>query len=193
MYGLTCNAFASSQFRAKVSDFGLSAKKTVGATGTPAWMAPELLRNECSNTAASDVYSFGIILYEVFSRKEPYEGENLRNSLKEVADPLINKRPPVPSNMPSQLANIMEECISSNPDSRPSFEEIEMHIKRLGAENVEPASVEARGSLRASKSENLLYKVFPKDVADALRDGRKVEPEDKECVTMFFSDIGMNE
>ena len=38
--------------------------------------APELLRRESPNTAASDVYSFGIILYEVYSRCEPYEEED---------------------------------------------------------------------------------------------------------------------
>jgi len=36
-------------------------------------MAPELLLQKTGNTAASDVYAFGIILYEVFSRKDPYE------------------------------------------------------------------------------------------------------------------------
>lgn len=44
-----------------------------GLSGTPYWMAPELLLQKTGNTAASDVYAFGIILYEVFSRKDPYE------------------------------------------------------------------------------------------------------------------------
>lgn len=44
-----------------------------GPPGTPYWMAPELLLQKTGNTAASDVYAFGIILYEVFSRKDPYE------------------------------------------------------------------------------------------------------------------------
>jgi len=48
-----------SRFRAKVSDFGLSQKKAIGGTGTPYWMAPELLRKESANTSASDVFSFG--------------------------------------------------------------------------------------------------------------------------------------
>jgi serine/threonine protein kinase len=59
------NILVDSRFRAKVADFGLSQKKNLGGTGTPFWMAPELLRGESSNTTASDVYSFGIILYEV--------------------------------------------------------------------------------------------------------------------------------
>ena len=40
-----------------------------------------------------------------------------------------------------------------------------------------------------SRTENLLYDVFPKHIAEALRSGRKVEPENHECVTIFFSDI----
>jgi serine/threonine protein kinase len=53
------NILVDSRFRAKVADFGLSQKKHLGGTGTPYWMAPELLRRESSNTSMSDVYSFG--------------------------------------------------------------------------------------------------------------------------------------
>ena len=53
------NILVDSRFHAKVADFGLSQKKNLGGTGTPYWMAPELLRRESSNTAMTDVYSFG--------------------------------------------------------------------------------------------------------------------------------------
>lgn len=53
------NILVDNRFRAKVADFGLSQKKSMGGTGTPYWMAPELLRRESKNTAATDVFSFG--------------------------------------------------------------------------------------------------------------------------------------
>ena len=53
------NILVDSRFRAKVADFGLSQKKNLGGTGTPYWMAPELLRRESANTSMTDVYSFG--------------------------------------------------------------------------------------------------------------------------------------
>eukprot|EP00934_Nitzschia_sp_Nitz4_P006330 Nitzschia sp. Nitz4//scaffold24_size164493//113881//116306//NITZ4_002340-RA/size164493-processed-gene-0.240-mRNA-1//-1//CDS//3329544150//6320//frame0 len=43
--------------------------------------------------------------------------------------------------------------------------------------------------MHMSRTDNLLYDVFPKHIAEALRMGRKVEPENHECVTIFFSDI----
>ena len=48
------NVLVDGKFRAKVTDFGLSQKKQVGVAGTPLWMAPELLRGESNNSAASD-------------------------------------------------------------------------------------------------------------------------------------------
>lgn len=43
--------------------------------------------------------------------------------------------------------------------------------------------------MHLSKTDELLYSVFPKHVADSLRNGQKVEPENHELVTIFFSDI----
>lgn len=64
------NILVDARFHAKVADFGLSQKKQMGGTGTPLWMAPELLRRASRNTTASDVYSFGstfLPLYHCFS------------------------------------------------------------------------------------------------------------------------------
>ena len=187
------NVLVDGKFRAKVADFGLSAKKIIGATGTPFWMAPELLRGESRNTAASDVYSFGIILYEVYSRKDPYEGENALSVLRDVADPRINKRPPVPPACPLKIQAIMSDCLAGNPTDRPQIEEIDLRLKRLSVENVEPGEMhlshQARKHLKAQRGEYLISKMFPKPIADQLREGRKPEPENKDMVTIFFSDI----
>uniref|UniRef100_A0A7S1DAK1 Guanylate cyclase n=1 Tax=Cyclophora tenuis TaxID=216820 RepID=A0A7S1DAK1_CYCTE len=190
------NVLVDSKFRAKVADFGLSQKKRVGATGTPLWMAPELLRGESDNTDASDVYSFGIMLYEVYSRKDPYEGEDHLQVLRAVADTAVNKRPPVPMECPPKVASIMTDCLAGEPSQRPTFEELDLRLRRLDVENVEPGKATAVFSSKrdlkdvmAARNEELLFDVFPRHVAEALRDGRRVEAEAFDCVTIFFSDI----
>lgn len=187
------NVLVDSKFRAKVADFGLSQKKQVGATGTPYWMAPELLRRESENTAASDVYSFGIILYEVYSRKDPYEGEDYKEVIQLVADSNVNKRPIVPDSCPPQIRVLMGDCLVGDPDHRPTFEELDQRLKRLDVETVEPGemhlSMQVKKEQNARRTNELLFEVFPQHIAEALRDGRKVEPESREIVTIFFSDI----
>jgi class 3 adenylate cyclase len=187
------NVLVDNRFHAKIADFGLSAKKKyVGASGTPLWMAPELLRRESTNSPESDVYSFGIILYELYSRKDPYEGEKATRVLEEICDKTINKRPPVPLGCPPKIAEIMNECVDGQPGKRPTFEEIDLRIQRLDSENVEPGEVIFGHQLqkkRAEKNEDLIHQVFPKHVARALLQGRKVEPDRVDLATMFFSDI----
>ena len=158
-------------------------------------MAPELLRGESQNTSMTDVYSFGIILYEVYSRKEPYEGEDHFKVLTEIADPEVNRRPPVPPTCPPQIASIMADCLVAEPANRPTFEELDLRLKRLDVENVEPGQTvfsmqkNKKNNFGRSRSEEILFEVFPHHIAEALRDGRKVEAESFDCVTIYFSDI----
>jgi serine/threonine protein kinase len=188
------NILVDSKFHTKVADFGLSQKKESHRSGTPLWMAPELLRGETSNTSSSDIYSFGMILYEVFSRKDPYEGENHRDVLRMIADKKINKRPPVPRSCPPKAAELMQKCLQGEPGDRPAAEEIDAVLKLMDVANVDSGSnIYSRHNNRKSgqtaRTEDLLYQLFPKHVAEALRDGRKVETESFKCVTVFFSDI----
>lgn len=172
-------------FRAKVADFGL---KDPGCTGTPYWMAPEILRSESENTTATDVYAFGIILYEVYSRRDPYEGEDPAKVLNQVASKTVQKRPPIPENMPSHIQSLMADCVQDDAEQRPIFEEIELRFKRLNAKNirVEP---ERSKSFYGGTSSISLSDIFPAHIAKALREGRPVEPEHRDEVTIFFSDI----
>lgn len=187
------NVLVDGRFRAKIADFGLSAKKKyLGASGTPYWMAPELLRRESNNTAESDVYAFGVLLFELFSREDPYKGEDPATVLNEIVDPIIAKKPRVPRGCPSKVAEIMSDCFDRNPQKRPTFEEIDLRIQRLDSDNVEPGEMYLGHQIhkvRAERNEDLIHQVFPKHVAKALLEGRKVEPDRVDMATMFFSDI----
>ena len=174
------NILIDARFRGKVADFGLSQKKTIGAAGTPYWMASELLRGESGNTPASDVFSFGVVLYESYSRKAPYEGEDYNEVIKQVMDSNVQKRPPVPPHCPPQIQSMMAECLVDDASKRPTFEELDIRLQRLAAENVDPA--ESYQSMQITKQEHhnteqIFYDQFPPTFAEALRQGRKVEPE----------------
>jgi serine/threonine protein kinase len=178
------NILVDNKFRAKVADFGLSSKSTLGSVGTPFWMAPELLRHESSNTAASDIYSFGITLYEVYSRRDPYEGEDPDNVLRLVADKSAKKRPSAPKHMCLKLKSIMDDCVEDEADQRPTFQEVDSRLTRIDAETADVGQ-----TCLTKVSTVSLFDIFPRHIAEALRDGRAVDAEHRDSVTIFFSDI----
>ncbi|KAL7570909.1 hypothetical protein ACA910_002543 [Epithemia clementina (nom. ined.)] len=186
------NILVDSRLRAKVADFGLAEKKRLGATGTPYWMAPELLHRETSNTTQSDVYAFGILLYEVYSRKNPYEGEDFASVLGKVADANICKRPPIPEGCPFEIERMMKKCWDGEPTRRPTFKELDVKLKSFRAARVEPTtqpSITRANRVTSGTTDGLLDELFPPHIADALRKGEKVEPETRDEVTIVFSDI----
>ena len=93
-----------------------------------------MLRGESANTAASDIYSFGILLYEVFSRRDPYDGEDAGEVLRLVADPAVRKRPPAPLHMSDTVKALMIDCLEDDPERRPVCDELDTRLKRIDAE-----------------------------------------------------------
>lgn len=145
----------------------------------------ELLRGESGNTTATDVYSFGIILFEVFSRKDPYEDDtDATEVLRMVANKSVKKRPPVPRAMPDKIKALMADCLEDDATKRPTFEELDTRLKRIDAESASVAQPGTRNS-----SQTTLFDIFPRHVAEALQRGQTLEPEHKDCVTIFFCDI----
>eukprot|EP00980_Cylindrotheca_fusiformis_P020566 scaffold7641_cov115-Cylindrotheca_fusiformis.AAC.12 len=172
------NILIDSRFRAKVGDFGLATKTRGGLSGTPYWMAPEYLRRKTEYNSTCDIYSFGIIMYEIYSRKAPYEDANPRKVLRKVCDPRINYRPPIPTTIPRKMAEIMQRCWSNDPFYRPEAKDLDLIFSDMNANDAEPIVVEGNTRLRTRVATgDMLYKVFPRKVADQLKAGQKVEPD----------------
>ncbi|CAB9502908.1 activated protein kinase catalytic subunit alpha-1 [Seminavis robusta] len=183
------NILIDSRFRAKVGDFGLSTKQKSGISGTPYYMAPEYLRGKTDYNTSCDIYALGIILYEIYARKTPYEGENPRQVLRKVCDPRVNKRPLIPDTCPPKILEIMKKCWSQDPFFRPQAKDLDMLFMDMTMQDAEPLSVGATHGRIDRPTGDMLYQVFPSHIADALKAGEKVEPETHDNVTIVFSDI----
>ena len=183
------NVLVDANFRAKVADFGISHRVKAGAEGSPYWMSPELLAGAAGQlpTRMSDVYAFGITVWEVLARQEPYAGLHQLYSKTQVLAMVRNSalRPDIEGIERQDLVRLMQECWAEDPAARPTFEALEALLLPLISQDVYSAARMAR----AGRSMNVLHDVFPRHVAEALIAGRKVEPEQHDLVTVYFSDI----
>lgn len=146
--------------------------------------APEYLRGDEEYNAPCDIYSIGIILYEIYSRKSPYEGEDFREVLRKICNRRINKRPAIPSCVPTKMADLMKRCWSPDISYRPEAKELDVTLMDFSPHDAEPVIEDTR-----PKKKGMIYEIFPKHIADALERGDKVEPEQHDLVTVVFSDI----
>lgn len=100
--------------------------------GTPRYMAPEVLRGE-GYSLASDVYSFGIMLHEISSLE--FSWKPTKRSISSHADLLTacdSLPKPSTENIPCRnTANLIEECLSDDPESRPTFDVICRTLNRI--------------------------------------------------------------
>jgi serine/threonine protein kinase len=107
----------------KVADFGLARIKEENATmtrcGTPCWTAPEIIRGDKYGEKA-DVYSFGIIMWEVLTRRQPFAG---RNFMGVSLDVLEGRRPQIPQECPPAFKKLMNKCWHADPLRRPNMED----------------------------------------------------------------------
>eukprot|EP01090_Pellita_catalonica_P002779 TRINITY_DN12378_c0_g1_i1.p1 TRINITY_DN12378_c0_g1~~TRINITY_DN12378_c0_g1_i1.p1 ORF type:complete len:339 (+),score=56.23 TRINITY_DN12378_c0_g1_i1:419-1435(+) len=119
------NVLITKNYDAMIADFGIS--KVLSAThvtmtnaGTINWSAPELLVDE-NVTKAADVYSYGMVLWEILTGEFPFQGDMTITVLKKLK---MGERPKIPPGTNKDFKRVVEKCWAELPADRPQFAEI---------------------------------------------------------------------
>ncbi|XP_039285437.1 guanylate cyclase 32E [Nilaparvata lugens] len=214
------NCLVDSRWVLQITDFGLHEFKG-GQDESDAlvmkrrlWKAPELLRNPHSpprGTQKGDVYSFGILLYEIVGRIGPWGRITLAD--EEIVTKVMRGVDFRPNTSLLDIAEsvllCMKSCWSEDPESRPDFRFVRVKLKEMQAglkpnifDNMlammEKYAYNLEGQVQQrtnelteekKKTDALLNRMLPRTVAEALKRGDPVEAESFSCVTIYFSDI----
>ncbi|MBS0351002.1 MAG: protein kinase, partial [Proteobacteria bacterium] len=130
------NVLLDMNFRAKLADFGLSTLKTSSASttaggfkGTVLWSAPELFKRGAKADRASDIYSLGMILWELVSRQIPFA---------DAATPAIaatwvaqGDQEIVPEGTPEEFKVLILDCWNKDPAKRPQADAVAKRLDTL--------------------------------------------------------------
>jgi tetratricopeptide (TPR) repeat protein/predicted Ser/Thr protein kinase len=159
------NTIVGADGRVRLGDFGLArsgARVDAGAfavgtdtsvAGTPAYMAPEVLRGEAA-TAASDQFSFGVMAYELLGGTRPFAGKTWAELLAS-----IERGDPKPlAEIPSWLASAIARCLAADPTRRwPSMQAIADHLAQPASKQRPTAWIAAALATAVLASAATLY------------------------------------
>ncbi|ONK66027.1 uncharacterized protein A4U43_C06F3420 [Asparagus officinalis] len=119
----------------KVGDFGLSKIKrntlvSGGVRGTLPWMAPELLHGSSNKVSEKvDVFSFGIVMWEILTGEEPYANMHYGAIIGGIVNNTL--RPLVPVSCDPEWRRLMEQCWAPDPQQRPTFTQIASRLRSM--------------------------------------------------------------
>ncbi|XP_033973215.1 LOW QUALITY PROTEIN: receptor-interacting serine/threonine-protein kinase 4 [Trematomus bernacchii] len=179
------NILLDAHYHVKISDFGLARWNGLsraddisrdGFCGTIAYLPPEsIIEKDRASDTKHDVYSFSIVIWGILTQKKPYQGEN--NILQIMVKVVKGVRPDlaaVPRCRPSACTgflSLMQRCWTTNPDARPSFQEITSEAEDLCSKPQEETRTPTPSTSEPEpKTPNAL-------TSDQVKDNKMVRPQ----------------
>lgn len=126
------NLLVSKNYEVKICDFGLSKvidsnKAMTNNVGTVAWISPEVFGKK-NYTEKADVYSYGIILWELITRQMPF------GNVEAFTIPLMvsrGERPEIPKDCPLEWKKLIKSCWHQKSQMRPSFKKVLFKLRDM--------------------------------------------------------------
>ena len=125
------NIFLTKDNTIKLGDFGIARilsntrEKAKTMVGTPYYLSPEIIENKPYNFS-SDMWSLGVVLYELCTLKPPFNAENLKYLALKIVKGIYN---PIPAQYSKDLRRLIEVLLKKDVNSRPTVNEILSIIK----------------------------------------------------------------
>ncbi|XP_055841361.1 mitogen-activated protein kinase kinase kinase-like isoform X2 [Episyrphus balteatus] len=153
----------------KITDFGLARElyntTRMSAAGTYAWMPPEVI-SRGTYSKSSDVWSYGVLLWELITGETPYKGFD---SLSVAYGVAVNTLAlPIPKTCPEAWGKLMKSCWENDPHKRPGFMDILMKLEDI-----------ARSGFTQTPQESFhtMQDGWKKEIAEVLYELRMKEKE----------------
>ncbi|MFH4976890.1 hypothetical protein AB6A40_003599 [Gnathostoma spinigerum] len=220
------NCFVDNAWRIKLSNFGMEQIRCGENESKHCkdllWTAPEVLRRisprghmSVVELTRADLYSLGIVLYEIYGREGPF-GDDLLDA-EEIIENIKypngrNIRPDLgilKRSTPDCVLSVIRNCWAEKPELRPGIREVRERLREIKMglrtniadnmmelldryqSNLEDIIRERITAIEEERKRNddLLHQLLPPPVAKCLKEGKPVEAENFSSVTVYFSDI----
>lgn len=118
------NIMVLKDYRVKITDFGVASMassllhtQTGKILGSPLYMSPEQVLNH-SIDSRSDIFSLGIVLYQMLTGQLPFSGDNANSVMYQIVNSVPQKTSSLNPDIPDRLDLIVSKCLEKNPDDR---------------------------------------------------------------------------
>jgi len=122
--------------KVKITDFGIARVDTSNLTmegqllGTPNYMAPEQIQGKEVDHRA-DIFSLGVVFYEMLTRRKPFQGENLTAVTHKIVFEPFTPAQELVRDLPPGLTGVLDRCLEKDPNRRyPRAAEIARELRR---------------------------------------------------------------